>query len=167
MLAAAFLAKEGFAYAGMELPGREPWFVFGVDRMHLNVQIDPIQKGIGETRTVAGDFGVGATAGGRRAKKVPAGAGVHRRDEQKIGIVCDFCIDPGYADMAIFEGLSQRFEHRFRKMGEFVEKQDTPVRQTHFPDLGFVCPADISINKCYLFQKNTRRIANETSSLYN
>lgn len=27
--------------------------------------------------------------------------------------------------------------------------------------------SDISINKCYLFQKNTRRIANETPSLYN
>lgn len=33
--------------------------------------------------------------------------------------------------------------------------------------LVFPKTTDISINKCYLFQKNTRRIANETPSLYN
>lgn len=149
-LPALFLPQEGVAHPCVEFAGSGPRSVVAADGVHLYIQVYPVEKRVGEAGAVAADLDIGAAAGDCGAKEVAAGTGVHRPDEEKIGVVGDLGVDPRYPDMAVLQRFAQRLENRFGKMGELVEKQDTAMRQPHLADLGLVGPPDISIIKCYL-----------------
>ena len=116
-------------------------FVVRADVLHLHVEIDPVEKGVGEAVSVALYLAFGTAAVLGRAQKVAAGAGVHRGDEEKGGWVLDLGIDAGDADLSVLQRFSERFENDLLKMGKFVEEEQTVMRETDLADLRFLTAA--------------------------
>ena len=54
---------------------------------------------------------------------------VHCGDQHEVGRERRGALGPAYGDDFIFDRLPQYFERRMPELGEFIEKQNTPVTQ--------------------------------------
>jgi hypothetical protein len=58
-----------------------------------------------------------------------AGAGIHGRNELKIGGESQQAFGAADGDDFIFHRLAHHFEHALAELGEFIQEQYTPVSQ--------------------------------------
>jgi hypothetical protein len=92
-----------------------------------DVQIDPVEQGSGDLGAVARDLGLETAALARRRAAPAARTRVHRGDELKARGQTHAAVRARDPDLALFERLAQRLEHRPPELGQLVEEQASAV----------------------------------------
>jgi hypothetical protein len=59
--------------------------------------------------------------------KVTAGAGIHTGDQHELRGKSEAGAGPGNGHNPIFQGLTQHFQHSALELGQFIQKQHSPV----------------------------------------
>ena len=107
-----------------------PWArSFQGDGRHGDVQVDAIEQRARELARVANPVAGRAGAGMSWIAEEPAGARVHRRDEQHVAGKDGGRLRPDDREAPFFERLADRFERVAPKLRQLVEKEDPAVGQ--------------------------------------
>lgn len=96
---------------------------------HSDEEIDTIEDGSGELRTVAFDLRLATRTGFFFVSEVSARTRIERTDEDEFRRVGITRIDPIDGDFAVFEGLSQHLQEMSVKFEEFIEEEDSLVSE--------------------------------------
>ena len=77
-----------------------------------------------------------------------AGAGVHRRDEHEGAGQCEGIFGAADGNHAVLQWLTQGFQHRARKLRQFVEEEYAVVCQADFAGHEGVAATDEGDDAC-------------------
>ena len=89
-------------------------------RGHGDVQVDPVEQRPGELSPVTGALREIAAAGAHRVSREPAGARVHRRDEQEVARVGIRAAHAHDRNALLFDRLADRLENVAPELGKLV-----------------------------------------------
>lgn len=112
------------------------------DARDFDVEVDSVHNGAGNTRFVATCLARRAGTEALGVAQIPAGAGVHRGNQDETRGKMKGAFGSRNRDVAVFEGLPQIFQDILRKFAEFIEEKDAAVRETYFTRLGEGTAAD-------------------------
>jgi hypothetical protein len=93
-----------------------------LDPGHLDVDVDPVQERAGNALLVFGDGGRRTGAGPDGIVVIAAGAGVHGRNELKVGRKGERTLCPADGDDLVLDGLAQHFQDAWPELGQFVQE---------------------------------------------
>ena len=112
--------------------GHEPADIFGSDVLAvrrratvdvLDAEIDAVDERTRQPPLILGGAARAALAHEARLARHAAAARIHRRHQLHPRREGDMRIGPRHADIARFQRLAQRIEHRALELGQFVEEQ--------------------------------------------
>ena len=102
----------------------------GIECGDLDVQVDAVEKGAGESTGVALDLGRRADSGGRFASPMmSARAGVHRAGEHETRGVAHGEPCAAEPDRTLLDRLPERLERGPPELRQLVEEEDAVVRE--------------------------------------
>ncbi len=107
-------------------------FVTG-DGRHLDVQIDPVEEGPGKAASISFGHLCGTATGLDGVARVTARTGIHSGDQYQIGGKLQTLSDPGDENAPLFEGLPKRLQMATGELGQFVEEENAPMRESDLP----------------------------------
>ena len=115
---------------GAAFGGRGQRHVDRADGCDMDMQVDPVEQRAGQPRLIIAHAARIFVAVARRIARIAAAAGVHRRHELHPRRESHMSIGARDIDLAGFERLAQRIEHRALEFGQFIQEQDAQMRQT-------------------------------------
>ena len=141
---------EGFQPLPLQLPGgfdpgADGGGGFAVDGIgeilvrhpgNFDMQVDAVEQRTGEAGAVALQHRRGAGAFAQAVAEKTAVAGIHRCHQHEIGGIGETGSGAADADLAVFEGLAQHFQHIFFELGELIQKKDAVVSEADFAGAG-------------------------------
>lgn len=109
-------------------------FVEG-DARNLDVKVDSVHNGTGNSRLVARGFTGRTRAETLRIAHIAAGAGIHCGDKNKARREVEGTLGARDRDVTVFERLPQVFEDTLREFAEFIKEEDAAVGEANFSGL--------------------------------
>lgn len=111
--------------------GRPISEILHLDSRYPDEEIDTIEDGSGEFRTIAFDLRFTARTGFFFISEVSARTRIERTDEDEFRRIGVTRIHPIDSDFAVFEGLSKHFQEMSVKFEEFIKEEDSFVSQAN------------------------------------
>lgn len=109
---------------------------------YLDVDVDAVHQGTGDTLLVTGDRYGGAGAGLESVAIVTTRARIHGSDELEIGRESEGTGGTADGDHLIFQGLAKNLEDAHAKLGKLIEEEDTAVSKGDFTRVRLVAATD-------------------------
>ena len=97
------------------------------DFVNVDVHVDAVEEWAGEFFLIILDLDFGAFTFVGGVAEIAAWAGIHGRDEHKIGGKSGFLVGARDGNSAIFEGLAEGLKDGAGEFGYFIEKENSFV----------------------------------------
>ena len=111
-------------------------------RGNLYIEVDAVEQGAADLLLVFYDLRGRTGAVVLAVAEVAAGAGVHAGDERELGWESERALGAADGDDAVLQRLAQVLQDGARELGQFVEEEDTAVRQADLARAGKGTAAD-------------------------
>ncbi len=105
--------------------------ISGGDRVHLNVQVNPVEQRARHPALVIRTTTRRATATQRWIAHMPAATRIHRRHQLNARREGHMGIGARNRNLSRFQRLAQGIQHCSLKFGQFIQKQDAQMGQAH------------------------------------
>ena len=103
--------------------------LFCRQRSRFQHQVHPVKQGAGQFVAIAVDGGGCAAAASARMAQIAARTRIHGRDQLEAGGKTHVAVHAGNVHFAALQWLAQVFQHLAVEFRQFVQKQDTTMRQ--------------------------------------